>query len=135
MKLIRSLMVVSAAGLGVAVLQPIQPNTARAEDAPAVKFSDDVGPFLKKYCSECHGGDKPKAGITLDGSYDGVMKAMRKGKAIITASSPAKSLMYNCISGASGAKPMPPRMAQNKPTKDEINKVRDWIKAGAKNDE
>src|SRR5580704_6045576 len=131
MKLMRSLFVVAALGAGVAILQPIQPSTARADDTPAPKFSEDVGPFLKKYCSNCHGGDKPKAGIVLDGTYDGLMNAMRKGKAIITASSTSKSLLYNCISGASGFKPMPPRMAQDKPTKDEIKKVGAWIKAGA----
>ncbi len=134
MKLIRSLFVVSALGAGIALIQPMQPSTVRADDSPSPKFSEDVGPFLKKYCSNCHGGDKPKAGIALDGSYDGLMGAMRKGKPIIKASSTSGSLLYNCISG-SGGKIMPPRQAQDKPTKDEIKKVGEWIKAGAKNDQ
>jgi cytochrome c5 len=132
MKLIRTLLAMSVMGLGVALIQPMQPSTARADDKPAPKFSEDVGPFLKKYCSSCHGEEKPKAGVTLDGSYDGLMKAMRKGKSLITASSTEKSLLYSCISGA---KPMPPRQAKAKPTKDEIAKIKEWIKAGAKNDE
>ena|SRR5579862_3597875 len=135
MKLMRSLFVVAALGTGVALLQPMQPSTARADDTPAPKFSDDVGPFLKKYCSNCHSGDKPKAGIVLDGDYDNLMKAKRKGKEIIKASSTSGSLLYSCLTGANGAKMMPPRMAQDKPTKDEIKKVGDWIKAGAKNDQ
>jgi len=136
MKLIRTLFVVSAVGTGLALIQPMQPSSARADDSKAApKFSEDVGPFLKKYCSNCHGGDKPKAGIVLDGSYDGLMKATRKSKPIVTASSTSKSLMYNCISGSNGAKRMPPPMAQDKPSKDEVKKVGEWIKAGAKNDE
>ena len=136
MKLIRSLFVVSALGTGLALIQPMQPSSARADDSKAApKFSEDVGPFLKKYCSNCHGGDKPKAGIVLDGDYDTLMKATRKGKAIVKASSTSGSMLYNCISGSNGAKPMPPRMAQDKPTKDEIKKVGEWIKAGAKNDQ
>jgi len=136
MKLMRSLFVVAAMGTGVALLQPMQPSKARADDTPAPKYSDDVGPFLKKYCSNCHGGDKPKAGIVLDGDYDTLMKAKtKKGKDLIKASSTSGSQLYNCITGANGAKKMPPRMAQDQPTKDEIKKVGDWIKAGAKNDQ
>lgn len=134
MKLMRSLFVVAALGTGVALLQPIQPSKARADNTPAPKFSEDVGPFLKKYCSNCHSGDKPKAGIVLDGDYDNLMKAKRKGKEIIKANSTSGSLLYNCLTG-NNAKKMPPRMAQDQPTKDEIKKVGDWIKAGAKNDQ
>ena len=135
MKLMRSLFVVTALGAGIALIQPMQPSTARADETPAPKFSDDVGPFLKKYCSNCHSGDKPKANIVLDGDYDNLMKAKRRGKEIVKASSTSGSLFYNCITSSNGAKPMPPRMAQDRPTKDEIKKVGEWIKAGAKNDQ
>src|SRR5579872_4553903 len=36
-----------------------------AADAPAVSFVKDVQPLLAKYCSECHGAEKPKGGLAL----------------------------------------------------------------------
>ncbi len=44
--------------------EPQSPGaTAPAEDPT---FSTKIQPFLKKYCVECHTGDKPKGGLTLD---------------------------------------------------------------------
>lgn len=36
-----------------------------AADAPPVSFVKDVQPLLAKYCSECHGAEKPKGGLAL----------------------------------------------------------------------
>lgn len=35
--------------------------------APAADFDRTIQPLLAKHCTECHGGDKPKADIRLDG--------------------------------------------------------------------
>ena len=42
-------------------------NLAVAQDA-ASTFSARVQPLLKTYCTECHAGAKPKAGIQLSGA-------------------------------------------------------------------
>src|SRR5438477_301170 len=43
---------------------------AVAEDQPS--YAKQVKPFLAKYCSECHSGDHPKAGLNLD-TYKSIM--------------------------------------------------------------
>src|SRR5262245_24587361 len=43
---------------------PAKPDSPPAED-PA--FKAKVLPFIKKYCLECHSGEKAKGGLTLEG--------------------------------------------------------------------
>src|SRR4051812_12620524 len=45
---------------------------SRADDA-AKSFQSRVQPLLKTYCTECHGGEKPKAKINLSGEH-GLLK-------------------------------------------------------------
>ena len=58
-KTLALLALVSAGLVGIA-------NTAAAQDA-ASSFPARVQPLLKTYCTECHAGAKPKAGIQLAG--------------------------------------------------------------------
>ena len=44
---------------------PQKPLTPAAAERQAF-FDSDVRPFLKTYCYECHTGDKPEAGLSLD---------------------------------------------------------------------
>jgi hypothetical protein len=37
-----------------------------AEPATKLTFSGNVAPFLSKHCTSCHGGKKPKGGVSLD---------------------------------------------------------------------
>jgi mono/diheme cytochrome c family protein len=59
------------AGLG-AVLAPPLPaapessSPANKEAKAEISFSKQVAPLLTKYCTTCHGGSKPKAGMALD---------------------------------------------------------------------
>ena len=41
--------------------------TVSAQEPPAAidSFQQRVRPLLARYCYECHGGDKPKAGLSL----------------------------------------------------------------------
>ncbi|HEX5499478.1 MAG TPA: DUF1587 domain-containing protein, partial [Thermomicrobiales bacterium] len=41
-----------------------------ADPALAEAFAGQVKPFLKKYCTHCHGGEKPKADLALDKYLD-----------------------------------------------------------------
>jgi hypothetical protein len=38
----------------------------RAADGPAPDFARDGRPFIEKYCISCHGGNKPKAELSLE---------------------------------------------------------------------
>src|SRR5256885_5041987 len=56
------LLALARAGTGESAQQP--------KDAPPQKdilldFAKDVVPFLKEYCTGCHGGPKPKGGLDL----------------------------------------------------------------------
>src|SRR5207248_7657685 len=42
-----------------------QPQDAQPEKDVQLDFAKDVVPFLKEYCTGCHGGPKPKGGLDL----------------------------------------------------------------------
>ncbi len=47
----------------------VRADEAKKDDKAAPKF-DDVKPLLAKYCTSCHGGMKPRAGMALDAYRD-----------------------------------------------------------------
>ena len=102
-------------------------GTASAADP---SYTKDVKPFLAKYCTECHSGKEAKSGYNFD-AFAGLTKAGKKGAAVVP-EKPEKSLLILTMTG--GAKAMPPKKSPNKPTKEEIDLIRDWIKKGAKDD-
>lgn len=93
-------------------------------------YTKDVKPFLTKYCSDCHSAKEAKAGFNFD-TFAGLTKSGKKGAAVVP-EKPEKSLLVLTMTG--GAKAMPPKKYEKKPTKDEIDLIREWIKAGAKDD-
>jgi hypothetical protein len=40
--------------------------------APATGFREALSPFIQKHCLDCHGGEKPKAGISFEKLPDGM---------------------------------------------------------------
>ncbi len=102
-------------------------NSASAADP---SYTKDVKPFLTKYCIECHSAKQAKAGYNFD-DFAGLTKAGKKGAAVVP-EKPEKSMLVLTMTG--GAKAMPPKKAPAKPTKEEIDMVRDWITKGAKDD-
>jgi hypothetical protein len=97
-----------------------------ADKAPS--FSKTVMPLLTKYCVDCHGATKPKAGVNVS-SFDDLMKGK---KSVVVAGKPEQSKLYTTMIGQ--GKRMPPRKAAKQPTAQEIAIVKAWIAAGAKND-
>lgn len=114
--------------LAVAVVALLLVPTARAADE--VSFTKDVKPFLEKYCNTCHMGAKAKAGVLTD-TYDNLLKNTRKK--VVVAGKPDMSALVLTMEG-NGGKKMPPKKEKSQPTAAEIAKVKDWVKAGAKND-
>jgi hypothetical protein len=98
-------------------------------DGPPPSFKDDIQPFLTRYCVECHSAKKAKAGVRYD-SYEAMMKKSRKKT--IVAGKPEQSKLVLTMIGK--GKVMPPRKYTKKPTKEEIETVKAWIKSGAKDD-
>src|SRR5262249_35664518 len=64
---------------------PPQPAKSATKDAEPVTFSKQVAPLLNKYCTKCHGGDKPKAGLALDKFSDeaSVLKAAKTWEKVL----------------------------------------------------
>jgi hypothetical protein len=104
---------------------------AAAADDPAPSYVKDVKPFLKTYCMDCHSSAKAKAGYSVD-SLDSLLKKGRGGAALVVAEKPDDSRLLLSMSGKT-RKAMPPKN-KPQPKADEIDKIRAWIKAGAKDD-
>lgn len=90
-------------------------------------FQKDIQPLMTKYCVECHGASKPKSGVRLD-SYDALIAKSRKQSVI--PGDPDKSRLVMTMTGA--AKLMPPKKFTPRPTTEEIDLIKEWIKTGAK---
>jgi len=103
--------------------------TLAADDPPS--YTKDVKPFLKTYCMECHGPFRAKAGYSVD-NYDSLLKKGRGGSALVVPEKPDESRLLMCMTGKT-RRAMPPKN-KTQPKADEIAKVREWIKAGAKDD-
>ena len=91
----------------------------KADKVPT--FKADVAPLLNNMCANCHSGIRKKAGLDV-ASYDSIMR-------IVKAGDPDKSRLVKSVSGT-GAKLMPPKTGL---TKAEIEVLKGWIAAGAKN--
>ncbi len=113
--------------LAVAVVALLGGRIVAADDPPS--YIKDVKPFLVKYCMDCHNNTKAKSGYSVE-SFDRLLRRGRKG-ALVVAEKPDESRLLLCMAGK--GKPMPPRN-KPQPSAEEITRVRNWVKAGAKDD-
>jgi mono/diheme cytochrome c family protein len=93
--------------------------------AQGPSYARQVQPIFARYCNGCHTGwAAPKFFFT--GSHSDLLKAITPGDA-------DKSLLVQHLEGKGGHKPMPPA-GKRQPLPEEIDLVRAWIAAGARND-
>ena len=104
--------------------------TAPVAAAEAPSYARQVKPFLARYCSECHSGEHPKAGLNLE-SYKTLMAGSRHGP-VVVAGKPDDSQLVLSVEAQAGS-PMPPKRARQ-PTREEKGLLRAWVAAGAKDD-
>jgi hypothetical protein len=97
-------------------------------DGPS--YSRDLKPFLAKYCVECHNANTAKAGFNLDG-FEALKKGGRKGPAVVPGE-PGRSMVVRVLSGQ--GKRMPPAKYTHQPKADDVEALKAWIAAGAKDD-
>ena len=103
-----------------------------AQDTPKdPSFARQVRPLLTKYCSECHNAKSMKGELDLD-----TMKALLAGGENGPVVVPGKSAESRLVTRMDGReKPvMPPAKITVRPTKTEIDLIRAWVDAGAKDD-
>jgi mono/diheme cytochrome c family protein len=99
-----------------------------AEMVPS--YTRDIKPLLENYCVHCHKPGKAKAGVDLS-TYTAMLRGSKKGKKIVIPGQPHHSTVQHTMDG--GRPSMPPRR-EKQMKEEEIELVRAWIKAGAKND-
>ena len=100
---------------------------------PAISFSQDVNPILDQYCSECHqagGAGTVASGFDMS-DYEGLMAGTRFGPMVIAGDVEGSNLLVLVEGRADPSISMP--HGQKSIPKEEIEKIRLWIKQGAKN--
>jgi mono/diheme cytochrome c family protein len=105
-----------------------------ASDKTGVTYATDIKPIFDTSCIKCHGAEKPKARLRLDG-LAAALKGGEDGKVVLPGDS-AGSMLVQCVAHAGkpdGFMP-PPRNKANIPplTKEQIGLIRAWIDQGAK---
>ena len=104
----------------------------KPRDADSLSFNNKIQPILSENCYHCHGTDSGTrmAGLRLDKEAEA--KAVRPGhKPAIVAGHPEQSEMLRRIYSNKPNEAMPPR-DNHKPLKpEEIELLKEWIKAGA----
>ena len=125
-----SLVIVQGAEKPAVDLSKIPPASGKT----GVTYAADIKPIFDKSCIRCHGAEKPKARLRLDG-LEAALKGGEDGKVILSGNS-ADSMLVHCVAHAGqpdGFMP-PPRNKANIPplTKEQIGLIRAWIDQGAK---
>ncbi len=98
--------------------------------ATEVDFNREVAPLLKTYCAGCHNDSDKEGDLSLV-----TLAALRAGTAdgaVVVASKPEESKLYQVISGA--AEPVMPPKDEPQLKPEHIQLLREWISQGAKGD-
>lgn len=102
------------------------------KETKPLTYQADIKPILDQYCVECHkagGQGTEKSGLLLD-SYAATMKGTNFGPVVIAGQS-INSTLFRLISGkADPSLRMPHNQAPL--SEENVNKVKDWIDQGAK---
>jgi hypothetical protein len=102
-----------------------KPDLSKPE---TLSYTNNVKPFLATYCAKCHGGEATKAGYNFNG-FEGLTKGGKKGPAV-TPGDPDHSALVQVLS----SKKMPPRNYKPQPQPEDVEMLKAWIAAGAKDD-
>jgi hypothetical protein len=115
------------AGIGA---EPFAP-AAKGVSQP-VDFSREVRPILSNHCFRCHGPDEGarKARLRLD-VREVATKELPSGSRAIVPGRPDESEMLARLTTDDDSQAMPPRKQGKKPTAQEVETLRRWIKQGA----
>ena len=105
-----------------------------ASDKTGVAYATDIKPIFDKSCITCHGAEKHKGRLRLDG-LEAVLKGGEDGKVVVPGNSAESMLVQNIAhAGDPEAYMPPPKNKANIPplTKEQIGLIRAWIDQGAK---
>ncbi|MEM7600048.1 MAG: LamG-like jellyroll fold domain-containing protein [Verrucomicrobiota bacterium] len=98
----------------------------QATSSESPNFEDHVLPIFREHCNGCHNPDKKKADLDLT-TYAEVLDGSSGGE-VVLAGVPDTSWLYETITHADGAEPMPPR--EPKIDDADIEIIHRWISGG-----
>lgn len=101
--------------------------------APPVDFQREVQPVFAEHCAECHGvdADKRQSGLRLD-VRECVLKGGDSEMPAVVPGQPEKSELARRIASIDPDEMMPPPSHQKPLSANEIEKLRQWIREGAR---
>lgn len=111
--------------------QPVAANESLA--AGGIDFTRDIQPILERSCTGCHGGEKPRAGLTFATRAE-ALKGGNSGETLIVPGYADDSVLLNYVTGKVEDLEMPPLDKREKYpalTAAEIDLLRTWIDVGA----
>jgi Protein of unknown function (DUF1549)/Protein of unknown function (DUF1553)/Planctomycete cytochrome C len=103
-------------------------GTMPAGRAAEIDFAHDVAPVLRKYCGQCHLGDKKQGGFSMN-SREPLIAGGENGKAVVVGRSGASELIRRLTSNDPDVR-MPPE--GDRVPADKIALLRAWIDSGVK---
>lgn len=101
----------------VSELYPSAGLFVNCDTSASITYSNHVSKILDAYCTNCHGADAPKGGISLD-TYNSVKIYVGSGQ------------LPGAIKHETGYTPMPPNTQLDTCL---IKEIETWIQAGANN--
>lgn len=122
-----------AGWVGVLLSAVLIPGSARAAArAGGVDFGREIRPILSDNCFACHGPDENtrKAGLRLD-LRSGALAPRKNGRQAVVPGDPDRSTLIARITTSDPDDVMPPPKTGKKLTPEQVQKLRDWIAAGA----
>ena len=119
--------------LGSAGEGDAQAPAGAASSKLANNFNRDIRPILSENCYTCHGPDKNKrkAGLRLDRQEEAFGKLESGADHAIVPGDTAKSKLLQLVSSESDEDRMPPAKTGKRLSKEQIERLRAWIAAGA----
>ncbi len=102
---------------------------------PPASYSKDVKPFVDKYCVRCHkpGADGTEKSGFMMVTYADIMKGTKYGSVVKPGDSFTSALVM-LVEGRAHPSLRMPHDKGEKPSQKEIDRVKAWIDAGAKED-
>jgi hypothetical protein len=121
--------------VGLSVLAGLAANPPGPEPGPAsrsVDFSLEIRPILSNHCFRCHGPDEGarKARLRLD-VREAATRELPSGSRAIVPGRPDESEILARLTTEDESHAMPPRKQGKKPSAQEVETLRRWIKQGA----
>ncbi|MBG86302.1 MAG: hypothetical protein CMO80_05310 [Verrucomicrobiales bacterium] len=98
-----------------------------ANAAEKVDFSRDIQPIFEVHCIACHGGKKPKGGLSLESKADAM-----EDEDMIVPGKPEDSYLFELSALGEDDEDVMPPLKEGLLNKQQVQLLRDWIKQGAK---